>query len=229
MIDRTLFERHKLQPATGKAIQVLRGQILTVEQIADGQCLDLNVFSLTDPREHFHSGRTRGIGGVNPSIGAHLWSAPPRERPMMTIIEDTVGTNDVNFSRCSAFLYEFHYGFTDPVAHSNCHDCFTDAIRAWGLESDDVHDSFNGFMNTRIVNGRLGIDRMLARKGDRLSFLAQMDVLAVVVCCGGDLGATNNYELKGLEASVGKDQSTITLPTSTSISSTSGTRMIRKL
>lgn len=202
MPNRNLVERFVLEPATGKAVPVKRGQVLTITQIADGQCLDLNVYNLADPREHLHSGRTRGMGGVNPTVGSHLWSAPPWERPMMTIIEDTVKTNDVNYSRCSAFLYEYHYGFSDAVPHSNCHDCFTEAVREWGLRTDQVHDSFNGFMNTRVVNGRLAIDRMVARKGDCLSFLAQMDVLAVPICCGGDLGATNNYELKGLEVSV---------------------------
>jgi hypothetical protein len=121
---------------------------------------------------------------------------------MMTIVEDTVGCNDVTYARCSAFLYELHYGFDDPIAHSNCHDAFTEAIREWGLATDDVHDSFNGFMNTGVVDGRLRIGPMLAREGDRLSFLAQIDTLAVVVCCGGDLGATNNYELKGLAIDV---------------------------
>lgn len=202
MLDRRNLETHLLAPATGKAVPVLRGQVLTVTQIADGQCLDLNAYNLHDPREHFHSGRTRGLSGVNPACGTHLWSASPRERPMLTIIEDSVGSNDVNYSRCSAFLYEFHYGFDGAVAHSNCHDAFAEAVREWGLQTDDVHDSFNGFMNTRIVNGRLGIDRMLAHKGDRLTFLAQIDTLAVAVCCGGDLGATNNYELKGLEIGV---------------------------
>ena len=195
---RRTIERFTLDPATGRAIAVKRGEVLIVEQIGDGQCLDFNAYNLHDYKEQFHSGRTRGLHGLHPSVGDHLWSAPPRERVMFTIVEDTVGDNDLTYSRCSAFLYEAHYGFAGPTAHSNCHDIFAEAIREWELTPDDVHDSFNGFMNTRIVDGRLAIAPMRARKGDRLAFLARMDTLAVVVCCGGDLGATNNYELKGL-------------------------------
>lgn len=202
MTDRALVQEFTLAPATGRAVPVLRGQVLRIEQIADGQCLDLNLYNLHDYKEHFHSGRTRGLHGLHPKVGDHLWSAPPRERAMATIVADTVGTNDLTYSRCSAFLYEAHYGFSDPTAHSNCHDAFAEAIREWDLTPDDVHDSFNGFMNTKIVNGRLAIDRMVARAGDHLEFLAQMDLLAVPVCCGGDLGATNNYELKGLRVAV---------------------------
>ncbi len=197
-----VLERFTLEPATGRAIPVQRGQVLCVEQVGEGQCLDFNAYNLHDYKEQFHSGRTRGLHGLSPAVGDHLWSAPPRERPMFTILRDDVGANDVNFSRCSAFLYESHYGFSDDVAHSNCHDAFSEAIREWELTPDDVHDSFNAFMTTRIENGRLRIDRSLARPGARLELLAQMDALAVTVCCGGDLGATNNYALKGLQIEI---------------------------
>lgn len=201
-VERRILDRFELAPATGRAVAVRRGEVLVVEQIGEGQCLDLNAYNLHDYKEQFHSGRTRGLHGLCPSVGDHLWSAPPRERIMFTIVEDSVGTNDVNFSRCSAFLYEAHYGFAGASAHSNCADTFAEAIREWELTPDDVHDSFNGFMNTRIVDGRLAIAPMRARRGDRLAFLAQMDTLAVLVCCGGDLGATNNYELKGLAVAI---------------------------
>lgn len=196
------IESFMLEPATGRAIPLQRGQVLCVEQAGNGQCLDFNAYNLHDYKEQFHSGRTRGLHGINPRVGDHLWSAPPRERPMFTILRDDVGANDVNFSRCSAFLYEAHYGFDSGIAHSNCHDAFAEAIREWELTPDDVHDSFNAFMTTRIDNGRLRIDRSVARAGARLELLAQMDALAVTVCCGGDLGATNNYELKGLKIEV---------------------------
>lgn len=202
MTERRLLDEFVLEPATGRGIALKRGQVLRIEQIGNGQCLDFNAYNLHDYKEQFHSGRTRGLHGVNPTIGHHLWSAPPRERPMLTIIADTVGTNDVNYSRCSAFLFELHYGFEGQTAHSNCHDIFAEAIREWGLTPDDVHDSFNGFMHTSIRDGRLHIDWTAARAGDHIEMLAQIDALAVPICCGADFGQTNNYELKGLKIAV---------------------------
>ena len=70
------------------------------------------------------------------------------------------------------------------------------------LTPDDVHDSFNGFMHTGARDGKLYIDRMVASEGDYLEFLAQIDCLAVPICCGADVFATSNYELKQLEVSV---------------------------
>src|SRR5690606_33071032 len=120
-----------------------RGQVLRVEQIGDGQCLDLNAYALDDYKECLSAGRTRYFHGVNPQVGDHLWSAPPRERQMFTIVSDTVGSNDVMFPRCSALLYEVTWGFD---YHTNCHDILAEAIREYDLTPDDVHDTFNAFM-----------------------------------------------------------------------------------
>lgn len=192
---RTLVAEHVLEPATGKAVPVRRGQILRIEQLGNGQCADFNAFNLHDYRECFHTGRTRHLHGLHPSVGDHLWSAPPRERPMLTIIDDTVGTNDIQYPRCTGFLYEYQYGFE---VHTNCHDILAEAIREYGLTPDDVHDSFNFWMHTGVAGDHMYIKRLLARQGDYVELIAQMDVLAVPNVCGADIFSTSNFELKPL-------------------------------
>lgn len=202
MSKRKLVQQFTMDPTTGKAIPVMRGQVLRITQVGKGQCLDFNAFNLHDYKEFFHCGRTRHMHGLSPTKGDHLWSAPPRDRPMFTIIEDTVGTNDVNYPRCSAFLFEFHFGYDKHPAHSNCHDILAETIREYGLTPDDVHDSFNGFMHTGVSNGKMYIDRMIASEGDYIELLAQIDTLAVPICCGADVMATSNYELKALQVTI---------------------------
>lgn len=185
-----------LEPGTGKALEVLKGQKLRIEQIEGGQCADFNVFNLHDYKEYFHTGRTRHMHGLHPTKGDFLWSAPPRERPMMYIIEDTVRTNDVLYPRCSGFLYEYQYGL--PV-HTNCHDIQAEAQREYGLTPDDVHDSFNFFMHTGIdARGRPFIARQTAKKGDFVEVVALFDVLAVPNVCGADVMATSDFAFKPL-------------------------------
>lgn len=123
-----LFEWTML-PGTGKAIELLKGQVLRIEQVEGGQCVDFNCFNLHDYREFMHCGRTRTVHGFNPSRGTFMWSAPPRERAMLYILADTYGRNDVLFPRCSAYLYESAYGFD---AHTNCHDIQAEAQREYG-------------------------------------------------------------------------------------------------
>jgi uncharacterized protein len=198
--DLTAITQVVLQPTTGKGFAVQRGQVVRVEQVGNGQCLDFNCYNLHDYKEHLSSLRTYGFHGPRPTTGAFLWSEQPRERQMMTIIDDTVNQNDVLGSQCSALMNEYRYGL---AYHSNCQDIFAEAVREWALTPDDTHHPFNGFMHTAISpEGRLVLKHNDARPGDYLDLLAQVDVLAVTTCCGGSYGPVSNFETKGLKITI---------------------------
>ena len=147
-----------------------------------------------------HCGRTRTVHGFHPTTGTFMWSAPPRERAMLYILEDTVGRNDVLFPRCSAYVYEAAYGF---AVHTNCHDIQAEAQREYGLTPDDVHDSFNLFMCTGVdEDGHAFMTRQTTKAGDHVDLLALMDVLAVPNVCGADVMKTSNFALKPLKLTV---------------------------
>jgi uncharacterized protein YcgI (DUF1989 family) len=196
---KVLFE-WVMQPGTGKAIELLAGQILRIEQVEGLQCVDFNCFNLHDYKEFMHCGRTRTVHGFNPTKGSFLWSAPPRERALLYILDDTYGRNDVLFPRCSAYLYESAYGFD---AHTSCQDIQAEAQREYGLTPDDVHDSFNLFMCTEVtMEGRATITRQETKAGDHIDFLALADVLAVPNVCGADVMRTSNFALKPIKLTV---------------------------
>lgn len=198
--DRKVIEEVTIQPGTGKALELRWGQVLRIAQTGGRQCADFNCFNLHDYKEFIHTGRTRHLHGLHPTKGDFLWSAPPRERPMMAIIEDTVGTNDVLYPRCSTFLFEYQYGL--PV-HTNCHDIQAEAQREFGLTPDDVHDSFNFVMHTGVDQaGHPLIAKNTAKAEDYLELLALIDVLAVPNVCGAEVMMTSDFELKPLKLTV---------------------------
>jgi hypothetical protein len=200
MRKRKILFEWVMQPGSGKAIELLAGQILRIEQVEGLQCVDFNCFNLHDYKEFMHCGRTRTVHGFHPTKGAFLWSAPPRERALLYILEDTVGRNDVLFPRCSAYVYESAYGFD---AHTNCHDIQAEAQREYGLTPDDVHDSFNLFMCTEVtLDGVATITRQESRAGDYVDLLALVDVLAVPNVCGADVMRTSNFALKPVRLTV---------------------------
>jgi uncharacterized protein YcgI (DUF1989 family) len=200
MTQRTVISEFVMAPGTGKAIELLQGQILRIEQIDGGQCVDFNCFNLRDYKEFMHCGRTRTVHGFHPSVGTFMWSAPPRERAMLYILADTVGRNDVLFPRCSAYVYESAYGF---AVHTNCHDIQAEAQREYGLTPDDVHDSFNLFMCTGVdKDGHAYMTRQTSKAGDYVDLLALMDVLAVPNVCGADVMRTSNFSLKPIKLTV---------------------------
>jgi uncharacterized protein len=200
MSARKILSEWVIQPGTGKAIELLAGQILRIEQIEGLQCVDFNCFNLHDYKEFMHCGRTRTVHGFNPTTGSFLWSAPPRERALLYIMEDTFGRNDVLFPRCSAYVYESAYGFD---THTNCHDIQAEAQREYGLTPDDVHDSFNLFMCTEVtLDGRATITRQATKAGDHVDLLALVDVLAIPNVCGADVMRTSNFALKSIRLTV---------------------------
>lgn len=200
MPERRKIVEFDLEPGTGKALELRKHQVLRIEQIDGGQCVDFNCFSLHDYREHLHTGRTRTEHGLNPGKGDFMWSAPPRERPMVYILEDTAHCNDVLFPRCTPYLYESLFGFH---THTNCQDIQAEAQREYGLTPDDVHDSFNLFMNTGVSDaGRPYILRQSTRPGDHVDLLALFDLLAVPNICGADVMRTSNFALRPVRITV---------------------------
>jgi uncharacterized protein YcgI (DUF1989 family) len=200
MTGRAVVSEFVMAPGTGKAIELLAGQILRIEQVDGGQCVDFNCFNLHDYKEFMHCGRTRTVHGFHPTTGTFMWSAPPRESAMLYILADTVGRNDVLFPRCSAYVYESAYGF---AVHTNCHDIQAEAQREYGLTPDDVHDSFNLFMCTGVdKDGHAYMTRQTTKPGDYVDLLALMDVLAVPNVCGADVMRTSNFSLKPIKLTV---------------------------
>src|SRR6185369_18100153 len=88
-----------------------------------GQVGDVNLWNLHDFREAFYGARTAGYHGMHVTAGDQLWSTPPGERPMVTLIADTVGRrrsprgalqHDVLLGRCSRKIRLWRYGSDTP-------------------------------------------------------------------------------------------------------------------
>ena len=182
-----------IEPVTGKALPVHRGEVLRIEQLEGGTCVDFNAFNLHDHKEFLDCGFTRSFQSFDPRRGEFIWTNAPRGRPMFSILEiaDTCEL-DIVGHRCNRVLQELGWGMT---SHANCQDALAEAIREYRLTPDDVHDSFNLWMATTIdEQGRRQFKWNPARKGDRIDLLATFDVLAAAVICGlGDLVGINNF------------------------------------
>jgi uncharacterized protein YcgI (DUF1989 family) len=184
---------HLLEPVTGKAVPVRRGEVLRIEQLVGGTCVDFNAFNLHDHKEFLDCGFTRSFQSFDPGKGEFIWTNAPRGRPMFAILErGRTCELDIVGHRCNRVLDELGWGLTE---HPNCQDTLAEAMREYGLTPDDVHDSFNLWMATTIDdNGRRQFRWNPAEKGDRIDLLALFDVLSVSVICGlGDLVGINNY------------------------------------
>jgi uncharacterized protein len=182
-----------LEPVTGKAVPVHRGEVMRLEQLEGGTCVDFNAFNLHDHKEFLDCGFTRSFQSFDPKAGEFIWTNAPRGRPMYAILQMPQTCElDIVGHRCNRVFQELGWGVSD---HANCQDALAEAIREYRLTPDDVHDSFNLWMATTILDdGRRQFKWNPAAKGDQVDFLAMFDTLAASVICGlGDLVGINNF------------------------------------
>ena len=180
-----------LKPGQGKAVPVMKGEVLHLTQLVGGQCIDFNGYNLHDYKEWLDCGFNRQRGIVT-GPGTVVWSGSPRGRPMYVILDASESLAQFyQGHRCNSIILEREYGFAH---HASCQDGFADAIREFGLTEDDVHDSYNLWMHTYLDDK----DRRIygwnyAKKGDHVDLLSIFDTLSVANCCPGELNACNNF------------------------------------
>jgi uncharacterized protein YcgI (DUF1989 family) len=189
-----------LQPITGKALPVRKGEVLRISQIKGGQTVDFNCFNLDDYKEYMSVGHMRREG-FRMTRGRYIWSNPPRFRPMMKVLDISKDCmTDILAARCSAVQMEAHYGIAD---HPNCQDTLAEAIGEFGLTPDDTHDSLNFWQNTKVDHIGYYNNWNTGKRGDHVDLLAIMDVLAVPVVCGsGNFWVTSNFSYKPVKIEI---------------------------
>ncbi len=189
---------------TGRAFELRQGQHLRIVELEGPQVCDFDAFNRHDPREWFYSAGTRLRVGVHPGTGDALYSRPPWERAMLTIVDDTVRhqrsargaiAHDLIFSRCTGKGQRERYGRESP----GCQETLAAAIAPFGLDELYVHDPLNLFMKTGITpEGKIFHELPDAKPGDYVELRAEMDCLIAISACPGMSSGGQHYPL-GIE------------------------------
>ena len=178
-----------IEPKSGKAVRVKRGQVLHVEDMDGGQVADFVCFSQNDYAEKFSQAKTRVRNWTTHlTTGSQLISN--RDNVMFTIVADTVGVHDIVFCPCHSFVYE-HLLEVGP--RNGCFENLSSAVKPFGISSDHLPDPFNIFMNTGVrEDGELFVDASPSNKGDYIELRAETDCLVAVSACADDVTDCNN-------------------------------------
>ena len=184
--------RGTIEPQTGVAFTLRKGQLLRVTDPFGEQVSDLIAFGSPDRDEWLSSGRSIDYSGTIYFTAGHaLYSN--RSRVMLTIVGDTVGRHDFLYTPCSretfALLYDNH------EAHPSCFDNLSRALAPFGIRPDAIPTTFNIFMNVEMdADGHVTVRPPRSRPGDCIEFLAEMDLLVGLTACSAEM--SNNYRFK---------------------------------
>lgn len=177
-----------IAPASAAAFEVPAGSLVQVTDPEGCQVGDLLCVARDDPGERFSQARTRVYLqrlGLRP--GDALWST--RDRPLLTLVEDTVGVHDLLFCGCSRFVFE---SFLGVPGKTGCLDHLALALAPYGVPADAVEAPLDLFMATEATpSGDLLIHPSPSRPGDHVVLRAEADLVVALAACADDVTACN--------------------------------------
>jgi uncharacterized protein YcgI (DUF1989 family) len=198
---------------SGKALRVDKGQILRVIAHEGKQVVDLTFLNADNYKEHFaaeHSSvlnSLQGLGGYYRLT--HLYSKPPYENVMATVLDDVVGSGGRGGERAGHFMMCHcskrllnNLGFPGT---RTCSDNFADAFREIGLRQEDTYDEtiFNVWMNSWVgEDGGMYSAPPLVEEGDHIDFRAEMNLMAMISVCPDETSPCNDFKAKSLKFQV---------------------------
>lgn len=172
-------------------MEMERGQMLRVVDIEGQQVLDLVGFG---------ADRTEKLSCLISNLLNNTWRLTRghviytnRCRPMLTIVEDTVGVHHSGGGFCSEESNFIRYGVHDT---RNCADNLTRAVAPFGLARGHLeYDScFNVFMNIPYLpDGSFAIQAPCSRAGDFVDLRAEMPCLLALSNCPQDRNPVNAF------------------------------------
>jgi uncharacterized protein YcgI (DUF1989 family) len=194
----TIDAARRIAPQTGIALNVRAGEHLRITDPEGEQVADVFAFNSDDFDEWLSSGRSLDYAGsLYLTTGHQLYSN--RSRPMLTIVDDTVGRHDFLLTPCSAEMFRILYGTEE--AHPSCFDNLSRALSRYGVPPDRIATTFNVFMNVDVASdGRIRVLPPRSKAGDHLTFRAEIDLLVGITACSAE--QSNNGTFKPIDVEV---------------------------
>jgi len=190
-----------------RAFIVKKGQVLRVIEYEGPQVPDIVFFNAHNHHEQFSArwsallNSLEGIGGLKRIT--KLYSQPPWENIMLTVVDDPVGVHTFG-AHCSRRVAELNPNL-QPLGGRTCSDNFEDCLGDFGITLADMESNgvFNAFMNFDVDEDgeNYKIIPPIAKKGDYIDFLAEMDVLVGFSNCP-DQNEVNDFECKDMKVQI---------------------------
>ncbi len=183
---------NRIEPQTGTAFELTKGQLLRVIDLEGEQVADLTAFNRSDKAEWLSSGRSIDYANRIYLTKRHILYSN-RSHPMFTILADDVGRHDFLLTPCSRETFEIIYKNTAP--HPSCFENLWRNLGEFGIAPDAIPTTFNIFMNVEIdATGALKILPPRSKAGDSIVLRAEMDLIVGLTACSAEM--SNNYRFK---------------------------------
>ena len=157
-----------------------KGSVLRIVDLEGCQAVDTLIYDAGDTAVRYNAANTMKLAEcIYLSKSCVLYD--DLARPMITIIEDTVGRHDTLAGNCSREINMVRYG---AMASLSCRDNFIKALGELGMGPRDIPANINFFMNVPVsADGQVAIVDGLSRPGDYVDLRCERDVIVVISNC----------------------------------------------
>src|SRR5882757_5398779 len=182
-----------IPPRSGVFLFLKKGERLKIVDIQGEQVSDFICYNLHDRAEYLSSGRTMDYTETIFLTSGHSFYSN-RSNIMFEMIEDTVGRHDFLLTPCSADTFRIIYGHTQP--HRGCFGNLSEALKPYGILSDEIPICFNIFMHVTVDGdtGKIDVLPPKSKAGVHLLIEAKMDLVVGMTACSAEM--SNNYSFK---------------------------------
>ena len=191
----TPLQEIRVAAGTARAYAVKAGDYIQIVDVQGSQCSDFLAFdaeALAGGREYgLDPTATRTLTSTAmPGPGLHSKFFDERLRPLVEVVQDTVGRHDMFLMACSARYYE-DAGYP---GHDNCTDNFNRALEPHGVGARSAWAAINFFYNVRVEPcGAIGMDEPWSRPGDFVLLRALTDLVCASSSCADDIDPANGW------------------------------------
>lgn len=198
--------------STAKAYEVKAGEYVQIIDVEGRQCSDFMAMrssKLEDGLERYiDSTVTRSmVGGAYPGPGLFDKFFDQDMKPLIRVVQDTVGRHDTFALACTARGYE-ERGF---FGHINCSDNISAQYEPYGIASRRAWPAINFFFNSWIhpSDNRIQSDEAWSRPGDYVAMQAMDDLVCVSTACPDDVDPINGWNPTDIHVRIYKPEPVI--------------------
>lgn len=182
--------------SSAQAYEVKAGEFIQIIDVEGRQCSDFMAMrsaSLNAGQERYiDSTVTRSmVGGAYPGPGLYDKFFDQDMKPLLRVMQDTVGRHDTFALACTARGYE-ERGF---FGHINCSDNISAVYNPYGIEARRAWPAINFFFNSWILptDNRIQSDEAWSQPGDYVAMQAMTDLVCVSTACPDDVDPINGW------------------------------------
>jgi len=159
---------------------VKRGQVLTIKDTHGQQAVDFLCYDADNTADRYSATNTVKVQG-NVYVGNGTVLYADSGKPLLTVIEDTVGRHDTIYGCCSNPNNKLRY---DVETTESCYTNFTQELQKHGMDVTSIVPNVNWFMSVPVLgDGSAGVAEAALKPGSYVKLRAECNVLAVLSNC----------------------------------------------